>query len=299
MTVEPAYTDPPESGSLEFDEFEHRNWKSGQARDLHADLMRRASEAKREAEWRSVMDSETDRKAAIIHVNNTNREEWLKRVGKHGLAYRDIRYTSPYSGYSHQFHPTDKSDPNRITYAVIAENEDVADAMEEAELDIDDRHERHHKVGELLGFPDCCQEKFVERFVDDEMIDPMYETACNTPEAEPIDGDPEAIRITDANPGACPLWRYFGWTFITHLPCSFTCPHSVDIARDRYRVMCEAGYEEAADALHRWLDQPFEWTGYHGIMEMRNAYFIGSARTSDYWSEKRIVWQDDHDELGH
>lgn len=277
--------------------FTKNNWKTAKARDTWRDLLRRAQRGRDMAEWKSLLDDRTERKAAIIHVNNYNREEWLTRVGKHGLAYRDIRYTEPYDGFSHKHFDTDINDPRRLTYAVIATNEDVADKMEEAELEMGGR-EKHDVVGEFLNFPECCREFFLNHWVDEGYVDPMYEVTCNTPSAHPVDGDPNTIVIEDGSPWLNELWRYFGWSFPTHIPCSWECEEAIEVAKHRGQLMAENGYREEANTLYNWLDEPMVWSGYKGIAHIRNEHMIGSAGTSSYWDEKTLIWGEEHADGG-
>lgn len=270
------------------------NWKTAESRDAWRNLLSRVGEAKVEAEWRSVMYDETDRQAAIIHVTNGNREKWLRRLAQHDLVYRDLLFTESYEGFSHRHLPTDISNPHRETYAVVAPNEDIADKMDEATNELSGT-EKHEQKGKLLGFPKCCRDFFHDIWTDREQIDPLYEVACNTSGAEMIDGDPENIRIPNPSPGANALWRYFGWSFITHIPCSFDCEESIEIARQRYKIMCDAGYKDVADALYQWLDSPATWSGLHAQGLVKNEHVIGKSKTSTYPNKKRIVWKEQHE----
>lgn len=280
--------------SIRFDKpVTKQNWKTAESRDEWADLLSEAAKAKQFAEWWSVLSDKTDRKAAIIHVNNLNREEWLKRVGEYGLSYRDIRYTEPYNGFSHKHYPTDKRDPNRVTYAVIAENDDVADKMEEAELR-DGEAEKHEIVGELLGFPECCRQSFRETFIEQKRIDPMYEVSCQSDCAEAIDGDNQSVYIPEVNPWTNVLYRYFGYSFITHIPCKWDCEKSAEIGEARGEMMAEHGHREAANKLWEWLRLPMTWTNKTGLAHIRNQHFTGSSSSSSYWTQKRVVWGDEH-----
>lgn len=308
MTVEPSYVTTDINGDtlsddkrqhmqnkrVKLEPFSQHNWKSLEARNEWKNTLSRASKAKRLAEWMSVSSDKTDRKAAIIHVNNYNREKWLRRLSEHDLVYRDIRYSEPYEGFSHKFFPTTIDDPNRNTYAVIAQNADIADKFEEAELEFDPA-EKHKTVGGFLGFPDCCTEHFLDAWHNKEMIDPMYETSCNTPEAIAKDGDHEDIWIDEEiEPWANILWRYFGWSFITHIPCSWSCEESLEIGKARGEIMAENGYRDEANALWKWLGSPHVWTGKNSIAHIRNRYVTGQSGTSSYWSKKRIVWKKKH-----
>lgn len=291
--IEPKYhPKSDETSRVRLDSFCKTNWKTAESRDQWADVFRRMTHAKHQAEWRSIMDDETDRKVALIHVRNDNREEWLKRIGDHNLYYRPIRYTKPYQGFAHEHKPTDKSDLERITYAVISTDREALETVYNAESK--EGFTDHSTVGKYLGFPDCCREFFNEVWIGQERVDPMYEISCNSENAEPIDGDRENLRIVDPNPGTNVLWRYFGLGFITHLPCSWDCEKSIDIARTRYRIMCENGYEEEANAMYQWLNAPHVWDGYKSICHIRNRHMAASSSTSCYWSKKRIEWKEKH-----
>lgn len=279
-----------EQNSLDLDPFDKRNWKTAESRDEWRDVLRKASSAKSTAEWKSVSEGKTDRKAAIIHVNNKNRERWLRRLSENNLVYRDIRFTKPYGGFSHKFFPTDKSDPERITYAVIAKNEDIADKMEEAETELSGI-EKHETVGKLLGFPRCCRKFFNKHFLEKGIIDPMYEATCNTSDVNKIEGSREKLHVPSPNPYNNALWRYYGWSFVTHLPCSWDCEKTAEIGKMREQIMRDNGYSQAADKLYEWLNAPAVWTGKAGLLNIKNKHFTGSARTSDYWSMKTIVWR--------
>lgn len=277
---------------VDVDNHVETNWKSAGSREVWKDVFQEMQTAQKEAEWRSVLDEDTDRKAAIIHLTNYNREKWLKLLSRNNLIYEDIRYSKPYAGYSHKHYPTSIDDPERHTYAVIAEDEDILHKMKEAELEMEGP-EKHRIKGELLGFPDCCTEFFNQVWLADSQIDPMYEAACNTPSAEPIDGDHAEIHIKDPNAGINPLWRYVGARFITHMPCSFECEHSVEIARDRHRIMHENGAGEAADAMAEWLSTPFEWSANNALARVSNKHMIARSHTSSYLKKKRIVWDEE------
>ncbi len=307
MAVEPIYAETDVHGNKLTDEqreyamdlrprldpFTKSNWKTAVSRDEWSPVLRRVAEGKSLAEWMSVIDDRTDRKAAIVHVNHQNRDEWIERVGKHGLHYRQIRFSRPYEGYSHKFIPANRDDPERLSYSVISQNEDIADKIKEIELE-GEGGERHRQIGEFLGFPDCCLDHFNDVWLDQGRIDPIYEIACNSGNAEAIDGDRNQIRIVDPDPWSNIIWRYFGWSYITHLPCSFDCEKSHEIAQVRGEIMAENGYRDAANALHTWLNEPHVWSGYKSLARVANGHFLGSSQTSAYWNKKRVVWGEEH-----
>lgn len=272
--------------------FAHYNWKTGDSRDRWED-MSGVPDASDESEWLSVLDDRTPRKAAIIHVDHRNRDRWLERVGRHGLAYRQIRWTKSYDGFAHRIPEVDPDDPERMSYAVIAENEDVADKMVEAELELRGP-ERHEAVGELLGFPDCCREFFADVWVEQGIVDPMYEIACNSGNAEVVGDDPEVIRIVDPEPWANVLYRYWGWVYVTHMPCGFDCEASIEIGKQRGEIMAENGYRDEANRLWEWMREPMTWTSVAGQCQVKNRHFLGASGSSQYWSRKTIIWDRPH-----
>lgn len=281
---------------VDIEPFTSLNWKTAESRDQWQDIHRRIEEAQHEAEWRSVLSDKTERSAAIIHVTNTNREKWLKRVGEHGLAYKDIRYTAPYQGFAHEHKQTTEDDPNRITYAVIAENEDITDVVEEAELE-KQGEEYHETMGQFLNFPECCREFFIENWGtgEGEWADPMYEISCNTPSAERVENDDEEhIVVTDPNEWTNAMYRYFGLRFITHLPCSWECERSAEIAKKRGQIMADNGYKDAANSLYKWLYEPMLWESAKGIANIRNQHITASANSSSYWETKKVTWKEPH-----
>lgn len=296
MTVKSTYHEEFGNYKIDTGSYTALNWKTPKSRDSWAEHFQKMGYAKSEAEWLSVLDDETDRKCAIIHINNQNRERWLKRIGEHDLHYRDIRFSEPYGGFAHEFSPTDGNDPNRITYSVIAPNSDIADKVEEAETEMSGR-EKHDTVGKFLGFPDCCREFFLDDWVDGSIRDPMYEISCNTPSAEAVDGDRNDILVKEPNAGTNIMWRYFGISFITHMPCSWECEESIELARNRYRIMKENGYGDEAELIHRWLEQPHTWSGYHGQAHIQNSHVTSKVNSSCYLDEKNVTWKGEYEVL--
>lgn len=307
-TVEPAYQQTDVYGNPLDDEqrealqdhladdnapdFTKSNWKTVESREAWRDILSRAQQGMREAEWRSVLDGETDRRAAIIHIDNYNREQWLRRISQNDLAYRDVMFSQSNDGYSHKFKAASPNDPTRQTYSVIATNDDIADQMEESILGSGREHD--DRIGRFLGFPECCRRFFYDQWHEKGNIDPIYEITCNTDSVEMVDGNPEHLRVVDPSPGANVMWRYFGFSFITHLPCSWDCEESIEIARNRYRIMAENGYKDAADALTQWLSLPSTWSGLHSQALVKNEHFIGKSKTSLYPNKKRVIWGEEH-----
>lgn len=276
--------------------FTKSNWKTAESRDMWRDLLIRVAESISEVEWLSVLDDRTDRSAAIIHVHHENRDRWLKRVSEHDLCYERIRWQKKFDGYNSKFDKADGDDPNRMSYSVVSKNQDIADKVKEIESRDGgpQGEERHRQLAKFLGFPECCVEKFIDVWLGQDRIDPIYEIACNSSNAELIDDNPNHIRLVDPEPWANILFRSFGWSYISHLPCSFDCEKSHKIAQQRGEIMAENGYREEANELFRWINQPHVWSGYKSQSRIANAHFLGASQTSAYWNKKRVVWGEEH-----
>ena len=294
MTVDPRYHDRFGDYDPDVDSFASYNWKSKAAKDQWNDLVDRMMNVSAAAEWQAVLDDEAPRKLALVNVSHGNMESWLTRAGKHGLVTRTLQYVEPYSGFAHGHTHTGRDNPERLCFTAVAETEDVLDAAEEA-YESEDSATKHSRLGELLGFPACCRDHFLENWLGEPSHDPMYEAACNTPSAERVEATDEYdhVRVTDPSPWVNPMWRYFGLRFITHLPCSFECEASERIAYHRGRLI-EAQDEEAAHALKSWLDAPFTWSGHNAIAHIRNEAVAAQVNSSPYLQEKRITWKGEH-----
>jgi hypothetical protein len=220
----------------------------------------------------------------------------MRRIGEHGLHYRLLRYTAPYKsdeGYRHAHKEVSDDNPFKVSFAAIAQNEDVLDKAEEAHNEMEPE-ERHSVMGELLGFPECCREFFIETFLNEQKVDPMYEVACNSGNAELIDGNRDEVNIVDPEPWCNPLWRYFGYKFVTHIPCSFDCAGSIDIAKHRGEIMNQQGMADEANALFNWLSLPMEWSGNKRQARIANEHLLAGAPTTCYWTNKRVVYDGGH-----
>lgn len=308
MTIKPRYHDYFGETTMEIEPYIGENWYSAEPREQWAELKRRMRYLKGEAEWRSVIDDDTDRKAAIIYLNHSNMERWVDRAGEHELRFEPIRYTEPYEGFSHTHYPTDPDDPERIVYAAIGENQDVVDKMKEAEKNMESA-DKHEVVGELLGFPSCCRDFFNDVWLGEGGLngvdmsegrrDPIYEITCNTPSAERryYNEDEETIVIKDGSPWNNIMWRYFGIGFLTHMPCSWECEKAEEVAIERAWIMNELD-REAGQAMKEWLDMNQKFTSHNGIATVTNGLMKGQTQTDTYFNKKRILWNEEPDPVG-
>ena len=131
------------------------------------------------------------------------------------------------------------------------------------------------KIGQLLGFPDCCQSFFESVWVDQSMVDTTWPMAAGTNGAEPGDRSLSVTGPIEANI----LWRWMGVRAVPHLPCSFECQATVEFGKALMAVGRDAGFEQEMDWLEEILSWPAEWSALHGIAEVKTPVLKVSTRT--------------------
>jgi hypothetical protein len=151
-------------------------------------------------------------------------------------------------------------DPNQPTHyrATITRLELAAD-WKAAWAASDDR-----RIGELLGFPSCCIDFFQKYWVEEKMLDTSWAMSQTGTEG------PRECNI---------LWRWLGVRAVSHLPCSFNCAGTYQLARQNIDFGRSIGYQQEMDWLEEILDWPVQWNALHGIAEIKTPILKISTRT--------------------
>lgn len=110
-----------------------------------------------------------------------------------------------------------------------------------------------YKIGDLLGYPDCCIEFFEKTWVNEKWIDTSLPMALGTTD------------VLDWSPFCNILLRWMGLRLVSHLPCSFHCVDTMAIGRSYMQLAYDLGHRTTIEALHDILSWPVEWSGLHGI----------------------------------
>lgn len=119
-------------------------------------------------------------------------------------------------------------------------------------------------IGRLLGFPECCQKFFQKYWVDQKFLDTSWPMSLNGTQG------PKECNI---------LLRWLGVRAVSHLPCSFDCKETYDIARTNIEWAIDNGYSQEMEWLEEMLDWPVQWSTLHGIAEIRTPILKISTRT--------------------
>lgn len=124
-------------------------------------------------------------------------------------------------------------------------------------------------MGILLGFPECCR-TFFDRHQPGSNIDTTWEMAGE----EDVSGHLECNILV----------RWLGVRLVSHLPCSFQCGPTLNLAK-----MWEPLWPQAELAWAREIiSWPVEWSAVHGIAEVKYPILKLSTRTTVY-PDRKVV----------
>ena len=145
----------------------------------------------------------------------------------------------------------------------------------------------HDTVGRLLGYPPCCRAFFRKIWIEQRCIDTTWAMATNT--TPPSDDRSIEIHLQ----GGCSqlaniLWRWLGVRAVPHLPCRFDCPVTIAFGERLLQVGDQDGYSDEVQWIREMLSWPVEWSGLHGIAEIKTPILKIATRT-DATAQKYIV----------
>lgn len=120
-------------------------------------------------------------------------------------------------------------------------------------------------LGEFLGYPTCCRDFFMKTWATGQ-VDTTWDQFSATGSSA---GSLEANM----------LWRWFGIRWVSHLPCSFQCQHTIQQGQALRQLMKAEGLHESAHTIDTVLSWPVRWSGINGIAEIVGPCVKVSTRT--------------------
>ena len=118
-------------------------------------------------------------------------------------------------------------------------------------------------VGDLLGYPKCCNDTFVSRWSAGS-IDPTW-AACEATASTERNVQLDAGSFHHLSNLAV---RWLGIRSCFHLPCRFNCPATIEVSTRLGELASQLGF----DTEWRWIEEalswPFSWSARNGIGEM-------------------------------
>lgn len=145
-------------------------------------------------------------------------------------------------------------------------------------------------IGHLLGFPSCCIDFFLKYWVEQSFVDTTWEMALKTwnPDLGIIKEPLVNTLQGPSSPENNILLRWLGLRLVSHLPCSFNCEKTKEIANKNKENFKKLNYHDELEWLMELLSYPVEWSAKNGIAEIITPILRISSRT-DATGEKYTV----------
>lgn len=258
-------------------------WNSPEAMEQWGPIVERARRVHDELEY--AMVKEKERKCATLHISPSNYDRMMERIQKDKLVWLPMVRTKNYSGFSHYHMPVKDLDMNCSVYGVLARTIRDAEAFRAASSG---RRTDHKRIGELLGFPECCSQSFVDWWPT--YYDPVFQAAEDDNHESIDDGGGKAILVEDMHIATHQMLRYAGFRLTSHFPHSLTCQASIEVGRRWYELGKYVDPQGLA-ALMKILKLDGKWSVLHGIATVVVEPFTivtNSMPTKHRWS---VYWK--------
>jgi hypothetical protein len=238
-------------------DFTRYAWVSNLARECWEPRVRRIVNMLQELEWRTIMAGH--RRCALQSIPTAELDEVRKQLVCHGIEVEPLQGTAVRSTYSSSLEPCTTSNPAQY-WCALGRAEDLK-AISQAY-----RAGDQSLVGELLGYPRCCNDFFHRTWVEASLVDTTWPMAVSSTAA--VFRSESFVEITF--PSLCGMQlRWLGVRAVYHLPCSFECAESLRMADLHLRLARDLGLQVECGWLEEMLRWPAEWSALHGIAEIR------------------------------
>lgn len=199
------------------------------------------------------------RKCATLHLSPKTFDKQIEQLQADHMVWIPLQRTKNYGGFSHKHYSVNELDLNCSVYGVLARNMEDAEAFKIASTS---GSADHKKIGELLGFPQCCSEAFVNWWPT--YFDPVYQAAQTTSGAKIEHGENYDVLTVTPHIATQQMLRYVGLRLTSHFPCSLECEATKRIGK----LWLDLGMEvdrQGTEALLKILSLPGEWSCCHGV----------------------------------
>lgn len=247
-------------------------WASAEAESTWAPLLARYALALEAAERETVGSV---REAAIQQVAPESLAAYTQAAAARGLAVVVLDRTASVQGYR-SGSPGPPAPGQPWVYRVALAVPEAVRAITEAVQRQDD-----DRVGALLGYPSCCRQAFLARWVRARWRDVTWPMAAEAGRVEA-----SGLGVWVSGPAeANVLLRWIGLRLVPHLPCHFGCEASAALGR----ALAERLPADLGAMAQTLLGMPMEWSAWHGLGAVRTPLGRLSMR-SDATVERIQVW---------
>lgn len=247
----------PQKPDFALPSFSRRMWVSDQARERWETKFIQCAECWRQIEWITVV--EKVRPCALVLISQQELAGLALTLQAFGLRAISLSARVGNEGNRkillHRVAIGQAKDLRAFRKAWSAGNDEV--------------------IGELLGYPSCCRAFFHEVFVHRELTDCTWSMGLNT-----VGSAAETQRLEVVSPPELNVfWVSAGLRMVPHFPCRFDCPEAFALAQKFTAAGKRIGHSAAIDDALEILRWPVEWSGLHGIAEIRTPVWKISQRT--------------------
>jgi hypothetical protein len=141
-------------------------------------------------------------------------------------------------------------------------------------------------IGEFLGYPTCCRERFWERHLAGYLIDHTWPMATDSGSMS----DSLALIQTSGEPLANIFWKSAGIRAVPHLPCNLNCKATLALGQQFLDVAGQLEFSEEAEWLQQILSWPLAWSALHGIAEIKTPILKIITRTEATARKLMVEW---------
>lgn len=240
------------------------SWVSAVARDQWQDGLARGNAVISKLEEMTVLEGM--RECSLVAVPADQFEERQQQICRRGLRLAVLDRFASNNRYTTALTRTDAT--NATLWCAVGRDANAQIAHDCFQAGDTDR------LGRLLGYPECCVAFFRRVWNQEGNIDTTWPMAAATP----ADGA-ERIREFDIAPENNILMRWIGIRPVFHLPCSFNCSATRQVAKAIQHVARSTGCSRELEPLYRLLELPLQWTALHGIAEVTTPAFRFTTNT--------------------
>lgn len=248
-------------------DFTRLSWVSDTARSVWEPRLTRIAAAWAEVEWRSVLAGV--RECALVSCSPAALPSAVAQWAQWGLSVTEVAVQgASRHPYTSAVLPVEPGKPTLLR--VVVGNPRSTAAFKRAHLGHD-----HDTMGRLLGYPPCCRQFFGSVWIQHHRVDTTWSMAANT---VPVGPDETLIELSGPAVANI-LWRWMQIRAVPHLPCSFDCVATVELANRLRQVGTQAGFQQEFDWMEEILSWSAEWSALHGIAEIKTPVVKVSTRT--------------------
>jgi hypothetical protein len=205
----------------------------------------------------------------VAHLHPQSFDVEIGKLSEEGYFFFPIQRSRVYNGFSHRHFPVDDLVPGTMSYGVIGKERDSCLDFVKASGRSD-----HARIGELLGYPECCTKFFSEVFpICPDPVLPSYNKPLGS--IDPVDVD-WMLR--------CDL-RYWGFRAVPWFPCGPMCEASRKPASEWFKLIYECD-PVMANLLFVALQNPSKWSLVNGQVVVDHPRFLGYS--TSYYTPTRL-----------